>query len=131
MCKHPELEKVLNLAKQDLEERLSRPLTLNDLPELSEMVCIIEKLEKYGYTSEGESYPPTMSKDWTMGRIDSELDAVEIYYDEWLKTRDDAFKQIAKDEARHAEILIRQAQAQGKDIAAQWQRLTALLQKLG
>lgn len=45
--------------------------------------------------------------DWLEGRIEEEREDSKTYYSKYVETGDSLYKELAEDEARHAEMLCR------------------------
>ena len=129
MKKLTDLRDIADAARESLEEAISKGITLEQIYTLADMVSAIHTLEKYLCGDDNPEMHEVAG--WHKGRIESEFKAAEAYYQEYLKSRQEIYRQIARDELRHAETIMRQAQAQGEDLSGYQQKLNALVQKIG
>ena len=95
----------IDAAKEKLTERILSGFKFNDIPNISDMIRDIETIERYA--SEHNLQQESSEVEWLFKNIESELAAAEKYYKWYTETVDASFKQIAADEAKHADTLIK------------------------
>ena len=95
----------IDAAKEKLAERILSGFTLNDIPNISDMIRDIETIERYAAEHNLHSEPSDV--EWYLRNIESELSAAEKYIKWFTESGDASFKQIAADEANHADALIK------------------------
>jgi len=83
-----------------IENAILHGVEVKNAPSLAAMVKALKTLKGFS-----ETYLESSDASWFVNRIEGELSAVKNYHDEWAKTGNDLFRQIARDEARHARQL--------------------------
>jgi len=122
-----ELEELLVDLKKDIDDTIMRGITFKNLCSLTDRISDMKLIKWYEEHCDKDG-------DWLTKRIEGEFHAAEEYYAEWQRTKQDKYRQIAKDEARHLEMILQDAQQQGMNEAQIGQfrkKLQGLTAKLG
>jgi len=98
-------EQIIRSVSDTINAMLKTDLAMKDLFKLVDLMQARKVMEEYSekYGSDKE--------DWDSSRIESEINAAQIYYDKWRETGDEIFKQLALDELEHARTIIKYAHA--------------------
>lgn len=115
---HHTAEYILKFTKEHGDERSIDERKVAYISELSEdfnEICeCLERIEKlYGHKYKHDHAPESMrgytydhTPEHKYAHIEDELDGAEKYCELWLKTKDSMYKALAKEELKHAQILI-------------------------
>ena len=117
----------INAAKEKLKERILSGITINDIPNISDMIRDMETIERYAAEYNLHSEPS--EAEWYLRNIESELSAANKYIKWFTESGDTSFKQIAADEARHADALIKKLRAMQNQTAEEQSRLQSLARR--
>jgi hypothetical protein len=91
-----------------------KDVTVNDVFRLADLMRTRMIMEEYADKYNGTSAMPAMSEtpanaapvSWDAGRVESEIQAADVYYKKWRETGDEQFKEMSADELGHANVIL-------------------------
>lgn len=104
------MDDIVKNLKKEISKLSQTCSSVDEAHEIAEIIRTIKDLENYSDIDYSES-----DHAWILAKIESEIKGSQEYYSIYEQTKEPMFKQMAKDELRHAEFLHGYAFTQGAD----------------
>ena len=99
--------------KKKIETVIEQGVNPKDLFTLADMMNAYKIMKEFVASCDENDQPIMITgslETWDSSRIENEISAAQIYYDKWISTQKDYFRQMALDELKHAQIIIEYAE---------------------
>ena len=121
------MEHIIENLRKNIETMRGTCKNIDGAHDIAEAIRTLKELESYHHVDFSDS-----EHEWILTKIQDEIDGAKEYFSVFEQTQEPMFKQMAKDELRHAEFLHGYAYTQGADrddLAALKAKISDILHK--